>query len=116
MKMMMAKRMNGLRPYMSESLPYNGVEMVDVIRNAVVAHAWSEKPDRSSAMVRIAVATTVWSSAARNMAIISPMRMVMICRWDRPSEASIASRLRPFSNVLNEPLLARAPGAPRPPR
>ncbi len=31
MKMLIANRMNGLRPYMSESLPYSGVEIVDVI-------------------------------------------------------------------------------------
>src|SRR6188472_4085275 len=55
--------------------------MVAVIRYAVVAHAWWFRPLRSSAMVRIAVATMVWSSAARNMPIISPMRMVTIWRW-----------------------------------
>src|SRR3954470_7097880 len=65
---------------MSESLPYNGVEIVDVIRNAVVAHACSEKPPRSSAMVRIAVDTIVWSRAARNIAIMRPARIVMIWR------------------------------------
>jgi hypothetical protein len=65
---------------MSDSLPYSGVEIVEVMRNAVVAHACSENPLRSSAMVRIAVATTVWSSAARNMPSIRPTRMVTICR------------------------------------
>jgi len=36
-------------------------------------------------MVRIAVATTVWSRAARNMAIIRPMRIVRIWRWGQAS-------------------------------
>src|SRR4051794_4542217 len=52
----------GRRPYRSLSLPYSGVEIVDVMRYAVVAHAWIDSPLRSSAMVRIAVATIVWSS------------------------------------------------------
>ena len=52
--------------------------MVAVMRYAVVAHAWCSRPLRSSAMVRIAVATMVWSRAARNMPIISPTRIVMI--------------------------------------
>src|SRR5665647_2706466 len=43
---------------MSESLPYSGVAIVDVIRYAVVTQAWSERPCRSSPMVRIAVATS----------------------------------------------------------
>ena len=34
-------------------------------------------------MVRMAVATMVWSRAARNMPIIRPTRIVMICRWVR---------------------------------
>jgi hypothetical protein len=42
-------------------------------------------------MVRMAVATMVWSSAARNMPIIRPMRMVTICRWvSGPAGASTA--------------------------
>ncbi len=44
----MAKRKNGLRPYWSESLPYSGVEIVDVIRNAVVTHACAVRPSRLS--------------------------------------------------------------------
>src|SRR5665647_3424261 len=66
---------------MSESLPYSGVAIVDVIRYAVVTQACSESPCRSSPMVRIAVATMVWSRAARNMPIISPPRIVRIWRW-----------------------------------
>src|SRR5665647_3161966 len=65
---------------MSESLPYSGVAIVDVIRYAVVTQACSESPCRSSPMVRIAVATMVWSRAARNMPIISPPRIVRIWR------------------------------------
>lgn len=64
---------------MSPSLPYNGVTIVAVMRYAVVAHAWCCRPCRSSAMVRIAVATIVWSSAARNIPDISPTMIVMIC-------------------------------------
>jgi hypothetical protein len=44
---------------MSESLPYSGVEIVEVIRKAVVAHACRSKPWRSSAIVRVAVAMIV---------------------------------------------------------
>ncbi len=84
MKMPMAPSMNALRPYRSDSLPYSGVEIVEVMRKAVVAHAWREKPCRSSAIVRMAVDMIVWSSAARNMPISRPTRMVTICRWLRP--------------------------------
>ena len=52
--------------------------IVDVIRNAVVTHAWADSPFRSSPIVRIAVDTTVWSSAARNMPISNADRIVMI--------------------------------------
>src|SRR5665648_333660 len=65
---------------MSESLPYSGVVIVDVIRYAVVTQACRDSPCRSSPMVRIAVATMVWSRAARNMPIISPPRIVRIWR------------------------------------
>ena len=41
-------------------------------------------------MVRIEEATMVWSSAARNMPIISPLRMVMICLWLRSGSSSWA--------------------------
>src|SRR5689334_16146505 len=59
------------------------------MRYAVVAHACSSRPLRSSAMVRIADATMVWSRAARNMPIIRPTRIVRICRWVRgPSVAA----------------------------
>ena len=38
-------------------------------------------------MVRIAVATTVWSRAARNIATISPAMIVRICRWVKAPSA-----------------------------
>ena len=53
--------------------------IVEVIRYAVVTQACRSGPCRSSAIVRIAVATIVWSSAARNMPSIRPMRIVRIC-------------------------------------
>src|SRR3954454_5885055 len=65
---------------MSESLPYSGVEMVAVSRYAVVTHACRESPLRSSPMVRMDVATMVWSRAAMNMPSISPPRIVRISR------------------------------------
>src|SRR3954447_18514468 len=66
---------------MSQSLPYRGVEMVAVSRYAVVTHACRESPLRSSPMVRMDVATMVWSSAAMNMPSMSPPRIVRISRW-----------------------------------
>ena len=51
------------------------------MRYAVVTQACTDRPCRSSAMVRIEVATIVWSSAARNMPAIRPDRIVRICRW-----------------------------------
>ena len=41
-------------------------------------------------MVRIEVATIVWSSAARNMPAIRPDRIVMICRWLISPDAAFA--------------------------
>src|SRR3954447_23996580 len=58
-----------------------GVAMVEVIRYAVVTHAWTERPWRSSAMGRIDVLTIVWSRAPRNMPSSSPERIVRIWRW-----------------------------------
>ena len=52
--------------------------MVEVMRKAVVTQACAARPCRSSPMVRMAVLTTVWSSAARNIPISSAERMVMI--------------------------------------
>src|SRR5690242_10673934 len=56
--------------------------MVLVIRYAVVTHAWPARSLRSSAMTRIALATMVWSRAARNIPIMSPTRIVTISRCD----------------------------------
>src|SRR4051794_18706048 len=39
-------------------------------------------------MTRMALATMVWSSAARNIPIISPMRMVTISLWESTGRAS----------------------------
>ena len=52
--------------------PAERAEIVDTIRYAVVTQACWSRPCRSSPMVRIAVPTTVWSSAARNMPAIRP--------------------------------------------
>ena len=79
----MASRKNGRRPYRSDSLPYSGVEIVEVIRYAVVAQACTLRPFRSSAMVRMEVETMVWSSAARNIPDIRPPMMIRIWRWLR---------------------------------
>src|SRR4051794_6551823 len=51
------------------------------MRYAVVTQAWTDRPLRSSAIVRIDVLTIVWSRAPRNMPSISPDRIVRICRW-----------------------------------
>ena len=51
-------------------------------------------------MVRIDVATIVWSSAARNMPIISPDRIVMICRWLRGFGARVQRRSTGAQPVL----------------
>lgn len=68
---------------MSESLPYSGVEIVEVIRYAVVTQACRERPLRSSPIV--------WSRAARNMPIIRPSRIVRICRWLMVKEAGASA-------------------------
>ncbi len=65
---------------MSPSLPYSGVLIVAVMRYAVVAQACWLRPLRSSAIVRIEVATIVWSSAAKNMPNIKPDKMVATWR------------------------------------
>src|SRR3954451_12421562 len=58
------------------------------MRYAVVAHAWMLRPWRSSAIVRIAVETIVWSSAARNIPDMRAMRMTTIWRWVKDDGAS----------------------------
>ncbi len=39
-------RNSGFRPYWSDSLPYSGVVIVEVIKKAVVTHAWPVRPSR----------------------------------------------------------------------
>src|SRR6478752_9191789 len=58
------------------------------MRYAVVTHAWPARSLRSSAMTRMALATMVWSSAARNIPIMSPTRMVRISLWESTGRAS----------------------------
>ena len=68
----------------------SGVAIVEVMRYAVVTHACADNPCRWSAMTRIAEATMVWSRAARNIPIISPMRMVTICLWVNGSSRDLS--------------------------
>src|SRR5271154_53007 len=56
-----------LRPYMSPSFPYSGVTTVCASRYAVTTQEMCFKPPRSPTIVGSAVATIVWSSAARNI-------------------------------------------------
>src|SRR4051812_36030910 len=58
------------------------------MRDAVVTQAWPARALRASAMTRMALATIVWSSAARNIPIMSPTRMVTISLWERTGRAS----------------------------
>src|SRR6476660_9548457 len=58
------------------------------MRYAVVTQAWPARSLRSSAMTRMALATIVWSSAARNIPIMSPTRMVRISLWESTGRAS----------------------------
>jgi len=58
---------------------------VEAMRNAVVTHACSDRPPSSSAIVRIAVPTTVWFSADKNIDTMMlrrtrwMLRLVRIC-------------------------------------
>ncbi|AGW42500.1 hemolysin [Leifsonia xyli subsp. cynodontis DSM 46306] len=51
------------------------------MRYAVVTQACCLRPCRSSPMVRMAVSTTVWSRAEKNMPAMSPKITKRICRW-----------------------------------
>jgi hypothetical protein len=52
-------------------------------------------------MVRMAVDTTVWSRAARNMPSISPDRIVRIWRWVKtPLESGAAAARRSAAAVV----------------
>src|SRR6476661_8280818 len=71
-----------------------GVVIVEVIRYAVVTHACTDSPCRSSAIVRIAVLTIVWSRAPRNIPSIRPDRIVSTWAWVySPVSAEVALAL-----------------------
>ncbi len=72
----MAARKTGFRPYMSPSFPYIGVDTVDASRYAVTTHERWFSPPRSPTIVGSAVATIVWSSAARNMPSMSAAKIM----------------------------------------
>src|ERR687883_442174 len=61
------------------------------MRYAVVTQACRLSPLRSSAMVRIEVATIVWSRAARNIPDMRPARMMTIWRWVKDDGASFTT-------------------------
>jgi hypothetical protein len=58
-KITIAARNTGLRPYMSPSLPYSGVEAVDASRYEVTTHERCSRPPRSRTIVGSAVDTIV---------------------------------------------------------
>src|SRR6478609_9436339 len=71
-----------------------GVVIVEVIRYAVVTHACTDSPCRSSAIVRLAVLTIVWSRAPRNIRSIRPDRIVSTWAWVySPVSAEVALAL-----------------------
>src|SRR6478609_2570789 len=84
--------------------------MVLVIRYAVVTQAWPARSLRSSAMTRRALATIVWSSAARNIPIMRPTRIVRISLWEStgrgsgpgPAGASAVASTRGGSAVVSD--------------
>ena len=82
-KIEIAQMNRGLRPNMSLNFPYKGVVMVEVIKYAVVAQAWIDNPFKSSPIVLIAVATIVWSSAAKKRPNINPMSMGTTSLWSK---------------------------------
>ena len=78
----MADTNSRLRPWVSDSLPNTGTEIVEVIRNALVTHACPVSPPRLSPIRYIAAATTVWSSEATKVASSNPDRIAIT--WRRP--------------------------------
>ena len=76
-----------------------GVVIVEVIRYAVVTHAWTDSPCRSSAIVLIEVATIDWSRAARNIPSSRPDRIVRTWAW-LYSPLSSALRVEPGPGVV----------------
>ena len=63
---------------MSVNRPTMGTAVVDATRYAVVTHVKRSKPPRSAMIRGMAVATTVWSREARNMASRTPIIVKMI--------------------------------------
>src|SRR4051794_21062319 len=91
--MRIAARKTGLRPYMSPSLPYSGVDAVDASRYEVTTQERWLRPPRSPTIVGSAVETIVWSSAARNIPSIRAPKTV---HSGRPVS-------RPFSAAATRP-------------
>ena len=81
----MASWKRRLRPYRSPAFPQIGVEAVLASRYAVMTHDSRLLWWKSPTMVGSAVDTIVWSSAARNIPIISPDMITRICRCVKPS-------------------------------
>ena len=69
-----------LRPNMSPSLPHSGVVAVEASMYAVTTQDRWLAPPRSPTIVGSAVATIVWSRAARNMPSITPANTSMTFR------------------------------------
>src|SRR4051795_3566635 len=92
-KIRIAARNMGLRPYMSPSFPYSGVEAVVASRYDVTTHERWLRPPRSPTIVGSAVETIVWSSAARNIPSIRAPKTV---HSGRPVS-------RPFSAAATRP-------------
>ena len=71
-KITIATMKSGLRPWTSPSLPYRGTVTVEPSMYAVKTHVYCVIPPRSETTFGNAVATIVWSSAAKSSATISP--------------------------------------------
>ena len=70
----------------------------------MVTQACADKPFRSSAIVHIAVPTTLWSRADRNIPAIRPNKTNVICLWvitpvlaDSAAAALRSARAKAFS-------------------
>ena len=71
-KVTMPARMNGFRPYRSESFPTTGTSAVEANRYEVTGQTKRSRPSRSCAIAGIETVTIVWSSAARNIVESTP--------------------------------------------
>jgi hypothetical protein len=71
-KVTMANWNTTRRPTRSLIFPYSGTEAVELSRYAVTTHDRCSMPPSSPTMVGSAVATMVWSRAARRMPSIRP--------------------------------------------